>query len=173
MIARYQSRSWVGDSILGGLGVLLLGLWTVVLAPSFWSLIPFFGFLGSLYLIGRTIWLQTIVYEVQDNGMLERRGAFVPVRRVNLKALERADLHYLGTLLRGARGKSGLFVLHLSDGETKMRIESKVDGFHGLSTTALKAFIEKGESISLATYDNADALDIDVGLKTDMISRPV
>ena len=173
MTARYRPRAWVSDAVLGGLGLVLLGLWTAVLAPAPWSLLPFFGVLGSLYLIGRALWLQSLVYDVKDQRMLVRKGALLPARQLDLHALERVDLHYLGTLLRGARGKSGLFVLHLSDGETRLRIESKIDGFHGLASLALRAFVDKGESISLATYDNADALDIDVGLKTEMISRPV
>lgn len=173
MVARYRPRAWIGDSILGGLGLLLLGLWTAALAPGLWSLLPFFGVLGSLYLIGRALWLQTLVYEVTADNSLVRRGGLLPPRRLDLSALDRADLHYLGTLFRGARGKRGLFVLHLSDGASRMRLESKLDGFHGLTTLALKAFIERGQGISLATYDNADALDIDVGLKTEMIARPV
>jgi len=99
---------------------------------------------------------------------------FAGTERVDLRGLERADLHYLGTLLRGARGKRGLFVLRVKDGAGgEMRIESKVEGFHGIATLVLQSAISQGRAISLATYDNATALELDVRLRTDMIDRPV
>ncbi|MGB1157252.1 MAG: hypothetical protein ACPG42_10585 [Alphaproteobacteria bacterium] len=173
-LARYAGRAWIGDAVLGGIGAGLLGLWTLVLLPGFWAVLPGMGLVGSLYLIGRALWLKTLTYTFdEDAGRLTRRAAFVAERRVDLSALTRADLHYLGTLLRGARGKSGLFVLHVADANASLRIESKVEGFHALTSAALRSFIEAGNSISLATYDNADAIEVDVGLKTEMISRPV
>lgn len=172
--ARYPGNAWIGDAVLGGLGVGLLGLWTLVLLPSVWAVLPGLGLLGSLYLIGRAFWLKTVTYIFDESaGTLIRRAAFVPEKQLRFEALVRADLHYLGTLLRGARGKSGMFVLHLADADSQVRIESKVEGFHALTSAALRAFIEAGNTISLATYDNADAIEVDVGLKTEMISRPV
>ena len=121
------------------------------------------------------LWQWTVVYRVDPGGMtLERRALFARKERVDLSGLERADLHYLGTLLRGARGKRGLFVLHVKDGARgAMRIESKVEGFHGIATLVLQSAISQGCAISLATYDNATALELDVRLRTDMIDRPV
>ena len=105
---------------------------------------------------------------------MERRAAFAGTERVDLKGLERADLHYLGTLLRGARGKRGLFVLHVKDGAGgAMRIESKVEGFHVIATLVLQSAISQGRAISLATYDNATALELVVRLRTEMIDGSV
>jgi len=171
--ARSLPNSWIGDTILGGFGAFLLGVWTWALFPNPFLLIPFLGFCGSLYLIGRAVWMQNLVYVLDDQGVLTRQVRFLSDTKIDLSALTRADLHYLGTLLRGARGTSGLFVLHLAQGSSKMRIESKIDGFHAIATAALQAHVEAGHTISLATYDNANALEIDAGLKTTMVSRPL
>ena len=173
--ARYGAGTWIGDAVLGGLGTGLLGLWAVVLLPSLWAVLPGLGLVGSLYLLVRMLWLATVVYRVDPSGLsIERRALFVGTERVDLKRIERADLHYLGTLLRGARGKRGLFVLHVADGALgALRIESKVEGFHVIATLVLQAAIGQGRAISLATYDNATALELDVRLRTEMIDRPV
>ena len=170
---RYGPRAWVSDAVLGVVGSLLLGLWTVVLLPSVWAILPGLGLAGSLYLVVRALWLGTLVYRLDETGVLTRTAALVADKRVDLSAIRRADLHYLGTLIRGARGKSGLFVLHLSDTSTKLRIESKIEDFHPLAKAVLEAHIAAGLPISLATFDNAQALELDAGLKTDMISRPL
>jgi len=170
---RYGPNAWISDAVLGGLGVLLLGLWTAALFPSLWAALPGLGFLGSAYLIGRGLWLHTVSYRLDEDGLLVRKAALLPEKVVALKDIRRADLHYLGTLLRGARGKSGLFVLHVADQSSQMRIESKIDTFHPLANAILEAHVAAGHTISLATYDNAQALELDVGLKTEMISRPV
>ena len=161
--------------MLGGLGACLLGLWAAVLLPSLWAMLPLLGLVGSLYLLVRMLWLATVVYRVDSSGLsIERRALFVGTERVDLRGIERADLHYLGTLLRGARGKRGLFVLHVADGAGRsLRVESKVEGFHSISTLVLQAAIGQGRAISLATYDNASALELDVRLRTEMIDRPV
>ncbi|MEC8274347.1 MAG: hypothetical protein VX005_00885 [Pseudomonadota bacterium] len=173
--ARYGPGSWIGDAVLGGLGAALLGLWTAVLLPSLWAALPGLGLVGSLYLLIRMLWLATVVYRVDLAGMrLERRALFAGTAQVDLKGLERADLHYLGTLFRGTRGKRGLFVLHVADGAGgALRIESKVEGFHSIATLVLQGAIDQGRAISLATYDNATALELDVRLRTEMIDRPV
>ena len=173
--ARYGPSTWIGDAALGGLGAALLGLWTAVLLPSFWAALPGLGLVGSLYLLARMLWQWTVVYRVDPGGMtLERRALFAGTERVDLRSLERADLYYLGTLLRGARGKRGLFVLHVKYGAGgAMRIESKVEGFHDIATLVLQSAISQGRTISLATYDNATALELDVRLRTEMIDRPV
>lgn len=172
---RYGPGSWIGDAVLGGLGTGLLGLWAVVLLPSLWAALPGLGLVGSLYLLVRMLWLATVVYRVDPSGLsIERRAMFVGPARVDLRGVERADLHYLGTLFRGSRGKRGLFVLHVADGARgALRIESKVEGFHGIATLVLQRAIDQGRAISLATYDNATALELDVRLKTEMIDRPV
>ena len=170
---RYGPNAWISDAVLGGLGAVLLGLWTVALLPSLWAMLPALGFAGSAYLIGRGLWLHTVVYRLDEDGLLVRQAALMPDRVVALKDIRRADLHYLGTLLRGARGKSGLFILHVGDQSSQMRIESKIDTFHPLANAILEANVAAGHTISLATYDNALALELDVGLKTEMISRPV
>jgi len=173
--ARYGTGTWIGDAVLGGLGAALLGLWTAVLLPSFWAALPAVGLVGSLYLLVRMLWLATVVYRVDPSGRsIERHALFVGTERVDLKRIERADLHYLGTLLRGARGKRGLFALHVADGARgALRIESKVECFHVIATLVLQAAIGQGRAISLATYDNATALELDVRLRTDMIDRLV
>ena len=60
-----------------------------------------------------------------------------------------------------------------SSGSGAMRIESKVEGFHDIATLVLQSAISQGRTISLATYDNATALELDVRLRTEMIDRPV
>lgn len=170
---RYGPNAWISDAVLGGLGVLLLGLWAWVLLPSLWAVLPGLGFVGSAYLIVRGLWLGTVCYRLDEDGLLVRQAGLMPDKVVALKDIRRADLHYLGTMLRGARGKSGLFVLHVADQANHMRIESKIDTFHPLANAILEAHIAAGHTISLATHDNAQALELDVGLKTDMISRPV
>jgi len=172
--SRYGPRAWVSDAVLGVLGALLLGLWAVVLLPSLWAVLPGIGLAGSLYLVGRALWLGTVIYRLdQAAGTLTRRAALVADKQVSLATIRRADLHYLGTLLRGARGKSGLFVLHVGDAKGQLRIESKVEAFHPLANAVLAANVAAGLPISLATYDNAQALELDAGLKTEMISRPL
>ncbi|RZO32249.1 MAG: hypothetical protein EVA88_01105 [Rhodospirillaceae bacterium] len=175
--ARYGRDSWITDAILGGLGLALLSLWTAVLLPSLWATLPGVGVVGSLYLLARMFWLSTVVYRVNEDdgkgGTLERRALFLAPRQLDLGALERVDLAYLGTLLRGARGKRGLFVLHLKGPDGQIRVESKVEGFHRIASRALTAFINQGHEISLATYDNASALELDVRLRTEMIGRLV
>ena len=66
-----------------------------------------------------------------------------------------------------------MFVLHVADTATSMRIESKVETFYALANAVFEAHIAAGHPISLATFDNAQALELDAGLKTEMISRPV
>jgi len=170
---RYERTAWIGDAVLGGVGAGLLGLWTAVLIPAPWAILPGLGFLGSAYLIARGLWLNTVTYRLGADGLLVRQAAGVADKVVALKDIQRADIHYLGTLLRGARGKSGLFVLHVADTATSMRIESKVETFYALANAVFEAHIAAGHPISLATYDNAQALELDAGLKTEMISRPV
>ena len=106
---RYERTAWIGDAVLGGVGAGLLGLWTAVLIPAPWAILPGLGFLGSAYLIARGLWLNTVTYRLGADGLLVRQAAGVADKVVALKDIRRADLHYLGTLLRGARGKSGLF----------------------------------------------------------------
>lgn len=171
---RYGPRAWIGDAVLGAVGSLLLGLWTVVLLPALWAILPGLGLAGSLYLVVRALWLGTVVYHLDgEAGVLTRSAALVGDKRVDLSTIQRADLHYLGTLLRGARGKSGLFVLHVSDADNQLRIESKVQEFHPLAKAVLEAHVAAGLPVSLATYDNAQALELDAGLRTEMIVRSV
>ena len=96
---RYGPRAWVSDAVLGVVGSLLLGLWTVVLLPSVWAILPGLGLAGSLYLVVRALWLGTLVYRLDETGVLTRTAALVADKRVDLSAIRRADLHYLGTLI--------------------------------------------------------------------------